>query len=138
MTIAGIIFLHEITLGWAAQSAFTTSLCNDALLKNVLLVTTKWGEVDPAIGEKREKDLRNIYWKEMMQGGATMARFEPTLTSTSTILDIILRKPPICVQALKDQRKSLKQSSQKSAKNMKDVIAWLRKAFTRSRQKSQN
>ena len=136
MTIAGIIFLHEITLGWAAQSAFTTSLCNDTLLKNVLLVTTKWGEVDPAIGEKREKDLRNIYWKEMVQSGATMARLEPTLTSTSTILDIILRKPPICVQALKDQRKSLKQSSQKSAKNLKDVIAWLRKAFTGSRQKS--
>ena len=116
-------------------SAFTTSLCNDALLKNVLLVTTKWGEVGPAIGEKREKDLRNIYWKEMMQSEATMARFEPTLASMSMILDILLRKPPICVQALKDQRKSLKQ---KPAKSSKDVIAWLRKAFTRSRQKSWN
>ena len=138
MTIAGIIFLHEITLGWAAQSAFTTSLCNDVLLKNVLLVTTKWGEVDPALGEKREKNLRNIYWKEMMQSGATMARLEPTLTSTSTVLDILLRKPPICVQALMDRRKSFKQSPRKPAKNLKDVMTWLRKAFTGSRQKSQN
>ena len=83
------------------------------MLKNVLLVTTKWGEVGPAIGEKREKVLRNIYWKEMMRSGATMARFEPTLTFTSTILDILLRKPPICVQALMDQRKSLKQKPAK-------------------------
>ena len=42
------------------MSAFTTLLCGDTLLKNVLLVTTKWGEVEPAIGEKREEDLKNI------------------------------------------------------------------------------
>ena len=44
----------------ATMSAFTTLLCGDTLLKNVLLVTTKWGEVEPAIGEKREEDLKNI------------------------------------------------------------------------------
>ena len=135
MTIAGIICFHEITLtrmGWDARSALTTLLCSDALLKNVLLVTTKWGEVQPAIGEKREEDLRNIYWKEMMQSGATMVRFEPTLTSTSTILDILLRNPPISVQTLVDQLRSLEQSPQKPAKSLKDIIVWLRKAFTRS------
>ena len=135
MTIAGIICFHEITLtrmGWDARSAFTTLLCSDALLKNVLLATTKWGEVELATGEKREEDLRNIYWKEMMQSGATMTRFEPTLTSTSTILDILLRNPPISVQTLVDQLRSLEQSPQKPAKSLKDIIVWLRKAFTRS------
>ena len=50
----------------ATMSAFTILLCGDTLLKNVLLVTTKWGEVEPAIGEKREEDLKNIHWKGTM------------------------------------------------------------------------
>ena len=133
MTIAGFIYFHDIALTrmeWATLSAFTTLLCGDALPKNVLLVTTKWGEVDPAEGEKREEDLRNIHWKEMVQSGATMARFEPTPTSTSAILDILLRNPAISVQTLMDQRKSLKPA--------KGIMIWLRKAFTGSRHKSQN
>ena len=141
MTIAGIICFHEITLdhivmGWAAWSAFTTLLCNDALLKNILLVTTKWGEVEPAIGKEREDGLRDIHWKEMMQRGATMARFEPTQKSTSAILDILLLNSPIRVQALVDQRRSLKQSPQKPARNLNDVMDWLRRAFTGSHQNS--
>ena len=142
MTIAGIICFHEITLtrmGWAARSAFTTLLCSDAMLKNVVLVTTKWGEVAPATGEKREEDLRNIYWKDMMQSGATIARFEPTPTSTSTVLDILLRKPPISVQTLVDQQKSMRRSlsPQKSAKkNFLGTVVWLRRVFAGSRQKS--
>jgi len=138
LTIAGIIFFHEITLtrmGWAAQSGFKKLLCSDTLSKNILLVTTKWGEVEPAIGKKREDDLRDTYWKETVQSDA-MARFEPTPTSTSTILDILLHKPPIFVHALVDQRKFLKQLLQRPAKSLNDVMDWLRKAFMGSSQRS--
>ena len=67
--IAGIIYFHDITLTcmeWVTLSAFTTLLSSDTLLKNILLVTTKWGEAELAICEKREEDLRNIHWKGMM------------------------------------------------------------------------
>ena len=92
--------------------------------------------VEPAIGKEREDGLRDIHWKEMMQRGATMARFEPTQKSTSAILDILLLNSPIRVQALVDQRRSLKQSPQKPARNLNDVMDWLRRAFTGSRQNS--
>ena len=138
MTIAGIICFHEITLtrmGWAARGAFTTLLCTDALLRNVLLVTTKWGEVGSITGQKREEDLKNIYWKDMMQSGATITRFEPTPTSTSTILGMLLRKPPISVQTLVDLQRSHMQNSrsqQKPAKgNFLATVVWLRRVFTR-------
>ena len=136
LTIAGIICFHEITLtrmGWAARSAFKKLLCSDALSKNILLVTTKWGEVEPAIGKKREDDLRDTYWKERVQSEETMKRFQPPETSTSTIFDILLHKSPICVQALVDQQKFIKQSPQRPTKNLNDVMDWLRKAFTGSR-----
>ena len=123
--IAGIICFHEITLtrmGQAARSAFKKLLCSDALTKDayVLLVTTGWEKVGSAIGKKREEDLRK--WMIRIRSGAKMTRFQPPKISTSMILDILLHKPSICVQALVDQ--------QRPTKNTNGAMDWLRKAFT--------
>lgn len=142
LTLAGILCFHEITLtrmGWGARSAFTTLLCSDARLSNVLLVTTKWGEVERGTGEKREADLKNIYWNEMMQSGATMMRFERTQTSALKILDVLLQKTPISVQSLVDQQRSTRvqhpRSWQKSnmdvviVQDSKGTMGWFRRLF---------
>ena len=41
-------------------------LCGKDALKNVILTTTMWDEVDEETGLAREEQLKNIYWKPMI------------------------------------------------------------------------
>jgi hypothetical protein len=94
MKIAGIIYLHEIS-----QPRFETSrtsffmlkkLCGDDRLKNIILATTKWGNIDEAVGRRREQQLSETYWKRMLLRGSRMARFMDTRESAWAIIDLVL------------------------------------------------
>jgi hypothetical protein len=58
-------------------------LCGDDALRKITLVTTMWSEVDEDTGSQREKELREIYWKSMIDQGSRTARFEGALDSES-------------------------------------------------------
>ena len=60
MKIAGIIYLHEICerrLSGASRKNLRQfhEFCGDDVLKNVILVTTKWDEVELDMGPQRER-----------------------------------------------------------------------------------
>jgi len=114
--LGGVICLHEISLSRMAWGpgdhiAFAKLLCGDSGLSNVLLATTKWGEVAPAKGATRERELASKYWQEMVQNGSTMTRFNLSRESAWEIIDSLLSKPPIAIRSLQDhQRSFIKQS----------------------------
>ena len=71
MKLSGIICLHEI----AQTRMFGTAhkyldmfekLCSGGVLGNVVLGTTKWDEVAPEVGQRREQKLEDTHWKEML------------------------------------------------------------------------
>ena len=53
-------------------------LCGENALKNVILATTQWENVSEATGVERERELRNTedFWKELLDRGATLARYQ--------------------------------------------------------------
>ena len=51
--------------------------------KKVILTTTMWDEVDEETGERREAELKSVYWKSMIRRGSSTRRF--TLTRNSAL-----------------------------------------------------
>ena len=58
----------------------------------IVLTTTMWDEVDLEIGEQREKELREIYWKSMIDRGSTVKRFLSTPASAFDLLRPMLSR----------------------------------------------
>lgn len=79
------------------------NLCGVAAAPNVVLVSTQWSCVGiEARATQREAELRQKYWREMLDGGATYMRFEDTSCSAWAVANILLQKPPI--ESLEMQR----------------------------------
>lgn len=55
--------------------------------KNLLLVTTKWGDdTRKREFEKRQQELEDRYWEDLIDGGAGIYRFEGTAESARSII----------------------------------------------------
>lgn len=63
-------------------------LCGDdsGLLSNILLITTKWDNIDEETGSARERQLEGGYWKPVISRGSRLARFLGTPESASKLL----------------------------------------------------
>ena len=72
-------------------------LCGENSLKNVVIVTNMWGEVDPQVGDAREAELarEDIFFKPVLEKGARMARHENTVTSAESVIRLILENHPL-------------------------------------------
>jgi len=85
--LSGIIYLHPITHARIEGSAMRNlrmfqSLCGQEILGNVLLTTTQWSNVDPAVGQAREDNLRDEgFWGGLIRRGAILQRFHGTRES---------------------------------------------------------
>ena len=62
------------------------NLCGTEALKNVVLVTTMWDEVEEEEGNNRENELSSRYWKTMIELGCHTSRF---YNNTESALDIV-------------------------------------------------
>jgi hypothetical protein len=96
MKIGGVIYLYEISqtrmLGSARKNlAMFRKLCGEDALKKVVLGTTKWGEITDDVGQRREQQLRDNFWKEMIDEGSQMRRFLNTPESAWEMVSIILQ-----------------------------------------------
>lgn len=101
MKLGGVIYLHEISqtrmLGTTRRNLnMFRKLCGEEALSRVILGTTKWADVLSDIGEQREKQLSDKFWKEMIGFGSVVRRFDKTQESAQAILNVILDKltPP--------------------------------------------
>jgi hypothetical protein len=68
-------------------------LCGTKALKNVVLLTTFWDELDNQdIGLAREKQLSELFWKPLIDKGSRTERFDPP--SYERAWKIVDRFPP--------------------------------------------
>jgi hypothetical protein len=115
LKLKGVVFLHRITdVRMSGASVKTLNIClkicGKAALKNVILVTTMWKGVDPKVGAAREKELRDEFWKLMLNFGSTMMRYHGDEDSAVAIASQLLSKSTIVLELqreLVDESKKL-------------------------------
>lgn len=116
--LKGVIYLHRITdIRYAGSSVKTLEIfkkiCGDMALKNVVLVSTRWNEVDEATGASREQQLRDDFWAYMLGHGSTLARFDGSRDSAIGIASQLVSRQSIVLELqreLIDERKTLKET----------------------------
>ena len=89
--LSGLLFFHRISDNRMGGSPIKhlkmfQNLCGIEALKNVVLVTTMWDEVDEEEGNNRESELTSSYWKTMIELGCHTSRFH---NNTESALDIV-------------------------------------------------
>ncbi|KAK7033302.1 hypothetical protein R3P38DRAFT_3504057 [Favolaschia claudopus] len=106
--LAGVIYMHRITdirtSGLCMRNLkMFRQLCGEQALRNVVIVTTMWGDVAREVGEAREKQLASDehFFKPFLDKGARMLRHNNGLTSAHAILYHLTRNRP---RALRIQR----------------------------------
>ena len=100
--LAGVLYFHRISdvrMGGISTRNFGLfrKLCGDKVLKNVIIVTNRWEEVDVKVGEKREAELAgdDLFFKPVLEKGARMARHRGTAASAKKIIRLILENQPM-------------------------------------------
>ena len=71
-----------------------TTLCGQDAGSRITLVTTKWDNAFPADLVEREKELRDMFWRDFITLGSSMSRFPSTgdnATANDTAVEIIKR-----------------------------------------------
>lgn len=113
--LKGIIYVHRITDVRYGRSSVKTfdicqRVCGDAALENVLLVTSRWPDVDPELGSDRECQLRDKFWAYMLNRGSKMSRFHGDRDSAIALVSQLLTKDGVVLELqreLVDHRKHL-------------------------------
>jgi len=98
--LSGIIYFHRITDvrmdGCSLKNLrMFQRLCGPDALQNVLLTTTQWSNVDRAIGEFREDNLRHgDFWGGLISKGASLERFMGTRESGLELIHKLMENKP--------------------------------------------
>ncbi|KAF8462588.1 P-loop containing nucleoside triphosphate hydrolase protein [Kalaharituber pfeilii] len=100
--LSGLIYLHRITddrIGRTARRNLTMlrDLVGEGNMRNVVLVTTRWENIDPSIGEERENQSllgSGGFWEPLVQHGASHERYDGTLGRAKEIIGTIIRRSP--------------------------------------------
>jgi hypothetical protein len=143
MKLAGIIYLHEISqirMSGTSRRNLTMfdKLCGDNALKNVILATTKWGDIELDVGQRRERQLSDTYWKKMLAQGSQMTRFMGMHDSALATISLILSKDPVDAliqEELVDLQKILPETE--AGKTLRYTLQELLEAQTKSAQQLQ-
>ena len=96
MKLAGVIYFHRISderwrrsntrsFGWLKR------ICGEQTLRNVVLTTNMWGNVDPEVGATRERQLAEEFVKAALNEGAQLLRHQNTTESAHDIIRVILK-----------------------------------------------
>ncbi|KAM6490515.1 P-loop containing nucleoside triphosphate hydrolase protein [Amanita muscaria] len=115
--LAGVIYLHrtsDFRVGGISRRNFKMfrELCGDDSLKNVLIVTNMWGEVDLQVGY--ELSSKDIFFKPALDKGAQSLRHNNTIESAHNIVRQVMRNPPVTLQIqeeLVDQKKDISETA---------------------------
>jgi hypothetical protein len=97
MELGGVVYLHDISqarmLGNTRKNFdMFGKLCGEGAAASIILGTTRWGEVQPDVGKRREDQLSFAYWKDMIAEGSRVQRFEGTHESAWEIVRCILKR----------------------------------------------
>ena len=117
--LSGIIYMHRISDGRFTGIAgrnfkMFCELCGDEALKNVVIVTNMWSEVSPEVGEAREGELSNVFFKPVLDKSAQMARHQNTVQSAHDVVRKIVTNTPLVLQIqreLLDEHKDIAETA---------------------------
>ena len=70
-------------------------ICGNDALKNVVIGTTRWDDVNLEEGQQREQELKDIYWGEMFQRGSITMRVHADSSSAWEIVNRILENDAV-------------------------------------------
>lgn len=81
-------------------------LCGPAFYENVVLATTFWGSINPALGAQREKELRdnNEFWGQLVERGSQLVRLDEDEESSRRLLLSLARKNRSVLEAQKQMQ----------------------------------
>ena len=96
MKVAGIVYLHDICQSRMIGASrlnldMFRKLCGDDALKNIIIRTTKWGDVDRDTGLRRTSHLAETFWKEMADYGTTITEVLATAESAWGVINIMIQ-----------------------------------------------
>ncbi|THU97593.1 P-loop containing nucleoside triphosphate hydrolase protein [Dendrothele bispora CBS 962.96] len=105
----GLVYVHRISdPRFSGQSnrnlRMFRELCGTQNYKNVIVLTTFWDRTNDSEGQKREKQLRTKFCKDLVDGGAHFMRHDRTVAGARHIVQEILPMPPTNVQLQKEIR----------------------------------
>jgi len=134
--LAGVLYFHRIsdlTMDWISMMNFNVfrKLCGESTLRNAVIVTNMWGQVDFQIGEAREVELmrEDIFFKPVFDRGAQIARNENTVASAQDIIRLVLdsHPRPLCIQEeIVDEHKDISATSASGELN-REINAQIKK-----------
>jgi hypothetical protein len=83
--------LHRITdnrISGSLRTIFRVfeSLCGPEAMPNVVIATTMWSEVRQESGARREAELTDRFWKDLLDAGCKVERFLDTYDSAWDII----------------------------------------------------
>ena len=108
--LSGVVFLCPVS-GSSSFSKITSSLklldrlCGRQCLSSVIVATTFWTMVDPALGATRERDLitKDEYWAQQHAHGSPVLRHSGTKYSALAIMDwLLLRRRTLKLRVQKE------------------------------------
>lgn len=75
-------------------------LCGNDALKNVVLATTFWNQVDEQVGARREKELidEQMYWGKMVAMGSKVMRLGLTRDSAMSVLRAVASNSKVILE----------------------------------------
>jgi len=119
-TLAGVLYFHRISdfrMTGVSKKNFSMfqKLCGDKALRNVVIVTNMWGEVEPQVGDAREVELvtDDTFFKPVLEKGARMGRHDKTVLSAEKIIRLILQNHPLPLriqEEMVDEHKDISQT----------------------------
>ncbi|KAH8656042.1 P-loop containing nucleoside triphosphate hydrolase protein [Tricladium varicosporioides] len=107
LRLRGILFLRDITSDRMEGSDVRTldlftRLVGKNAFPHVVFVTTKWGRLDAEgkkAGYRKERELKNDFWREVILDGATATRFHGSRDSAEGIISqLVGDAEPITLQ----------------------------------------
>ncbi|KAL4064078.1 hypothetical protein V8B97DRAFT_1343731 [Scleroderma yunnanense] len=107
--LTGLIYVHRISdprMGGTAQRSLQIfqNLCGKDSLKNVVIVTTMWDKVTKEDGIRREEELKSSddLFKPLLDGGATMMRYDRHPESGTEVIECLLGKSVTTTQIVRE------------------------------------
>lgn len=99
----GFLYLYPITnnrmpksqLAYFQRFSTLFSQFDPGSKATIGIATTMWGEIRQEIGASREKELKESFWKEMMDNGCHPERFEDSCASAWRIIDNLVKSSAI-------------------------------------------
>ncbi|KAF8884208.1 P-loop containing nucleoside triphosphate hydrolase protein, partial [Gymnopilus junonius] len=93
--LGGVIYLHDISdhsfPGMAQRNLeMLQHLSKRDIVNNVVLGTTKWTLTSLDVGDERQKQLRNVYWKPLLEMGSQIRPFHDSFESAWGFIDDII------------------------------------------------